>query len=79
MKKKYKCCICHRTFKEGNYPIRLAKQEYGAGRYTQYYTTARYDFCRTCYKTFNFWINKHSEENKNEYEGKSSNQYNQHS
>ena len=59
MKEKiYKCCICHRRIKK-EHTIRLVEQKYGAGKYTQFYQTTRYDFCKDCYSKFNKWILKH--------------------
>ena len=57
VKKKYYCCICHKKIKDK--PIRLIKQEYGAGTYKQYYQVDRYDICKICYVSFDRWINKH--------------------
>lgn len=58
MRKIYTCCICHEIL---NYkPIRLVKQEYGAGTYNQYANICNYDFCKKCYNKFNSWINKHN-------------------
>lgn len=59
MNKRYICCICKKTLREK--PIRLLKQEYGAGKYNQYSQVDKYDFCERCYETFNRWIEKHKE------------------
>lgn len=58
MTKRYFCCICGEELKEYK-PIRLVKQEYGAGRYKQYYPIENYDFCKRCYLVFERWIQKH--------------------
>lgn len=58
MRKEYFCCICYEKL---NYkPTRLVKQEYGAGRYNQYYNLHNYDFCKKCYKKFDNWVKKHN-------------------
>lgn len=57
-KKKYQCCICKKIL-EDHKPIRLVKQEYGIGNYSQYSYVEKYDFCKKCYGVFNAWINKH--------------------
>lgn len=55
---KHHCVICH---KELNYkPIRLVKQEYAKGRFKQYYNVKNYDFCLSCYKVFEKWLEKHN-------------------
>ena len=58
MPKKYICCICHKTLNDKK-PIRLVKQEYGAGAYNQYSNVDKYDICERCYKVFDNWIKKH--------------------
>lgn len=61
MKKIYKCCICHKKLEEK--PIRLVKQKHdNKETYGAYHNVANYDFCKICFKTFAFWINKHKEE-----------------
>lgn len=64
-KKIYKCCICHRKLED--MPIRLVKQ-LGDNRetYRAFHNIENYDFCKRCYNTFNNWILKHKEENKND-------------
>ena len=42
-------------------PIRLVKQEYEIGTYKQYSIVDKYDICRSCYRVFDNWINKHKE------------------
>lgn len=63
MKKVFKCCICHKVLEEYK-PIRLVKQKFynPMGVYGQYKHICNYDFCIDCYKRFNAWIRKHSEE-----------------
>lgn len=58
--KDYYCCICHNKLEEK--PIRLVKQEYGAGNYNQYANVDKYDICSRCYEVFNKWIEKHKEQ-----------------
>ena len=60
----YKCCICKKVLRDYK-PIRLVKQKYGIGNYKQYSNVDKYDFCENCYKTFNKWINKYKESDKN--------------
>lgn len=61
MKKVFKCCICHKVLEEYK-PIRLVKQKCKMGLYENYKHICNYDFCIDCYKRFNAWIRKHSEE-----------------
>lgn len=65
MKKIYSCCICHKVLEDK--PIRLTKEEYGAGKYNQYSPVANYDFCKECYKKFDNWIKKHKDKKELEY------------
>ena len=58
MNKIYKCCICHKIFRDDK-PIRLVEQHYGIGNYKQYANYRNYDFCKSCFKKFENWINKH--------------------
>ena len=55
--REYTCLRCKKTF-DRNKVIRIQKQEYGAGKYNQFYKTAHYDFCLDCYKLFDNWIKK---------------------
>lgn len=57
MRKIYRCCICNKQLKEK--PIRLVKQEYGAGNYKQYSQVDKYDICQRCYISFDRWLEKH--------------------
>lgn len=52
----YYCCICHKEIKRH---FRLCKQEFGIGKYKQYYPVNNYDFCDSCYAIFEKWLNKH--------------------
>ena len=57
----YKCCICHKIL-ENKDTIRLAKQLYGLSYVGGHQTVKKYDFCRECYKRFEFWLKKHKED-----------------
>lgn len=56
------CCICHKKLDYKS--TRLTKQEYGNGKYKQYYPVENYDICDKCYETFDRWIEKYKEAKK---------------
>ena len=59
-RKVYQCCIC--KTKLDYKPIRLVKQVHdNKESYGRYNNVCSYDFCNSCYKTFNNWIIKHKE------------------
>lgn len=62
----WRCCMCGRVLTEYK-PIRLAKQLYGIDRrYAGYKNVEYYDFCESCYRPFEKWIEKYRKENNNE-------------
>ena len=48
LRKTYICDLCKKELKDV-LPIRFIQQEYGVGRYKQYYPVAKFDLCVSCY------------------------------
>ena len=56
LKKIYICEICKKVV-DDDFPIRFIQQEYGAGRYKQYYPVDRFDLCKDCYSKIKEFVN----------------------
>ena len=50
-KRKIYCCTICKKILEDEMPIRIVIQEYGAGKYKQYYPIEHFDLCKKCYES----------------------------